>query len=116
MSSDTSYVKRQLVYFAQVPLAGTSITAQFGPAALTIDVAHATPGSYTLTMPANFQVPLTRRALELTVNSPTATGFAAQYNHAGSADNTVVILTSTGAGAAGDSAFFVSIFRIEALP
>jgi hypothetical protein len=116
MSSDTSYVKRQLVYFAQVPLAGTSITAQFGPAALTIDVAHATPGSYTLTMPANFQVPLTRRALELTVNSPTATGFCAQYNHAGSADNTVIILTSTGAGAAGDSAFFVSIFRIEALP
>jgi hypothetical protein len=116
MSSSTDIVKRQLVYFAQVPLAGTSITAQFGPAALTIDTAHLTVGSYTLTMPANFQVPLNRRALELTLNSATATGFGIQYNHAGSTDSTIVILTSSGAGAAADCAFFISIFRLEALP
>jgi hypothetical protein len=112
-SSD--FVRHQLVYYARVnaaPAAGlVDYAAQFGPGLLT---GAAALSIYTITMPTNYTVPLTRRMVQLT--SLGAAGSAVGYDHAASADNTVVVNGWAVAGAVGNSAFSIKIYRLELLP
>lgn len=116
MSSTTHYVQSQLVYWAQIAAAATggnvTYTVQAGPGLLTGAQAASV---YTVTMPANFTVPINRRMIEITVNSA-AVGDSVQYNEAASAANTVVCLGGAFGGGAKDVAFQLQIFRIELLP
>ena len=116
MSSTTHYVQRQLVYWAQIAAAATggnvTYTAQAGPGALTGAQAASV---YTVTMPANFTVPINRRFIALTVNSA-AVGDSVQYNEAASAANTVVCYGFAFGGGALDVGFQLEIYRIELLP
>lgn len=113
MSSDTSYVKKQLVYWAQVTAAG-AFTIQNGPGLLTIGVAASV---YTITMPANFTVPVNRRFVSVTTNNPAATpGSSVTYDAAASAANTAVFRGAAFGGGALDTAFDFMIYRIEMLP
>jgi len=116
MSSVTDYVKKQLVYWAQIAAAATggnvTYSAQNGPGVLTGAQAASV---YNITMPANFTVPLNRRMIVLTVNSATL-GQSIQYDEAASAANTVVCRGAAFGGGAGDCGFQIEIFRIELLP
>lgn len=103
-------VKRQLVYWAQISAAG-AIVNQNGPAALTVGVAASV---YTLTMPANFTVPVNRRFVTVTVNNPAGTpGSSATYDAAASAANTVVVRGAAFGGGALDTAFDICIERLQ---
>jgi hypothetical protein len=113
MANLTDIVKKQLVYWAQVTAAG-AFTVQNGPGILTLVLAASV---YTITMPANFTVPLNRRMVVVTVDNPAATpGSNATYDHAASAANTVVIRGSAFGGGALDTAFHIAIYRVEMLP
>jgi hypothetical protein len=113
MSADTSYVKKQLVYWAQITAAG-AITTQNGPGAITVGVAASV---YTITLPANFTIPVNRRSVLITVNNPVGTpGSSATYDAAASAANTVVVRGAAFGGGALDTAFDIEIHRIEMLP
>jgi len=113
MANLTDIVKKQLVYWAQVTAAG-AIGVQNGPAALTIGLAASV---YTLTMPANFTIPINRRFVVVTVNNPAATpGSSATYDAAASAANTVVVRGAAFGGGALDTAFDILIYRMEMLP
>jgi hypothetical protein len=116
MSSDTSYVKRQIVYWGQVAAAAAagqiSFTNQNGPGLLTGTNAASV---YTLTMPANFTVPINRRVVVLTSTIATL-GASIQYDEAGSAANTVVCRGAAFGGGALDVSFQFLIYRIEMLP
>lgn len=102
------WVTKQLVYWAQVQAGGTAFDVQNGPAALTVgNVASV----YTITMPANFTVPVNRRMIVATLRN--AVGGQIAYDEAASAANTVVIRTFNAAGAAANSAFMIEIFRVE---
>jgi hypothetical protein len=111
----SDYVRSQLVYFARVNAAAigglADIAAQFGPGLLTGTNAASI---YTFTMPVNFTVPLTRRMLKLTPIG--AAGTTVGYNHAGSADNTVIVNGWAAAGGVADSAFMMMIYRLELMP
>jgi hypothetical protein len=103
-------VKRQLVYWAQISAAGAIVT-QNGPAALTIGIGASV---YTLTMPANFTVPVNRRFVTVTVNNPVGTpGSNATYDAAASAANTIVVRGSAFGGGALDTAFDIMVERLE---
>jgi hypothetical protein len=145
MSSDTSYIKRQLVFMASVPAAGTTITKQYGPGLLTITDtltpiaggsqgtggvvgAHGTVGKYVIMLPVGYNVPNDhvnlatgspghRRMILLTANSSAAGAAAAklEYDDANSTDNGVIIYANAAAAAA-DCAFYIEIYRIEMLP
>lgn len=113
MANLTDIVKRQLVYWAQITAAG-AITVENGPGALAVALAASV---YTITMPANFTVPLNRRFVTVTVDNPAATpGSSATYDHAASAANTVVVRGAAFGGGALDTAFHIMIERIEMLP
>lgn len=110
MANLTDIVKQQLVYWGQVTAAG-AFTIQNGPGLLAIGIAASV---YTITMPANFTVPLNRRFVIVTVDNPAATpGSSATYDHAGSAANTVVVRGAAFGGGALDTAFHFEIYRIE---
>lgn len=134
MSSDTSYVKKQLVYWLRVApadIAGVNnacISQQAGPAV--VSCTHgAGSGIYVFLLggPApsplsNYLVPVNRRLIELSVDGVAASvGITAQYDstNAGAVapnlDNTVRVLTFTGAGPAvlADQAFNLAIYRVE---
>ncbi len=111
-------VKQNLMYWAQVTAAG-AFTVQNGPGALGIALALSV---YTLTMPANFTVPINRRYVKVSAE-PTAANpnLIASYDVAASAANTVVVrgwdsLAAAGAGAAANCDFQIEIFAIEMLP
>lgn len=113
MSSDTSYVKKQLVYWGQVTAAGV-ISVQAGPGLLTIGVAASV---YTITMPANFTIPVNRRYVSVTTNNPAGTpGSSVTYDAAASTAATAVFRGAAFGGGALDTAFDFEIFRIEMLP
>jgi hypothetical protein len=113
MATSTDIVKKQLVYWAQVTAAG-AFTNQAGPGLLTIGIAASV---YTITMPANFTVPLNRRFVVVTTDNPAATpGSSATYDHAASAANTVIVRGAAFGGGALDTAFHIAIYRIEMLP
>ena len=111
--SETNYVKQQLVYFAQVNAAAVGglvdYAVQFGPGVLTGAMAASV---YTITMPANFTVPLNRRFVVVTTNSAVL-GASVQYDAAASAANTAVIRGAAFGGGALDVAFQIEIFRVE---
>jgi hypothetical protein len=116
MSSDTSYVKRQIVYWAQVAAAAVggqiNFTNQNGPALLTGTNAASV---YTITLGANYTVPLNRRMIVITPTIATL-GATAQYDEAASAANTVLVRGSAFGGGALDCSFQILIYRIEMLP
>jgi hypothetical protein len=118
MSSSTDIVKHQVVYWAQVTAAGV-FTAQNGPGLLTLVLAASV---YTITMPANFTIPINRRFVKVsaipTVANP---NLIAGYDEAASLVNTIVIngwdsLAGAGAGAAANCGFEIEISRVEMLP
>ena len=118
MSSTTSYVQKQLVYWAQIAAAATganiTYTAQAGPGALTGGQAASV---YTVTMPANFTVPINRRTIVISPNVPLANrGAGVTYDEAASAANTVVCYGFAFGGGALDVAFQLEIYRVELLP
>ena len=103
-------VKRQLVYWAQITAAGV-ISNQNGPAALTLVLGASV---YTLTMPANFTVPINRRFVTVTTDNPAATpGSSATYDAAASAANTIVVRGAAFGGGALDTAFDIMVERFE---
>ena len=116
MSSDTSYVKRQVVYWGQVAAAAAggqiNFTNQNGPGLLTGANAASV---YTITMPANFTIPINRRMVVLTSTIATL-GTSVQYDEAASAANTVVVRGAAFGGGALDVSFQFLIYRIEMLP
>jgi len=116
MSADTSYVKKQLVYVANIQAAAAAgqivYTAQNGPGLLTGTNAASV---YTITMPANFTIPVNRRHITVTTTIATL-GASAQYDEAASAANTVVIRGAAFGGGVLDVSFLIAIFRIEMLP
>ena len=116
MSSDTSYVKRQIVYWGQVAAAAAggliNYTAQNGPGLLTGANAASV---YTITMPANFTVPINRRVVVLTSTIATL-GASIQYDEVASAANTVVCRGAAFGGGVLDVSFQFLIYRIEMLP
>ncbi len=119
MATSTDIVKQQLVYWGQVnAAAGAGATVDYavqaGPGLLTGPMAASV---YTITMPANFTIPLNRRFVVITTNNPVATpGSSATYDHAASAANTVVVRGAAFGGGAADTAFHFEIYRIEMLP
>ena len=101
-------VKKQLVYWCQVTAAG-AFTIQGGPGLLTIGLAASV---YTITMPANFTVPLNRRFVVVTPTG--ATDLWANYAEAASAATTIVINGRTAnTGVAVDAPFHLLVYRIE---
>jgi hypothetical protein len=102
-------VARQLVYWAQVQAAGAAFDQQNGPGALT--VANGGAGIHTVTMPANFTVPINRRAITLTIRAAVAAAIV--YDEAGSAANTVVVRQFQGAQVATNTAYILEIARVE---
>lgn len=113
MSSKTDYVQQQLVYWAQITAAG-AFTNQMGPGLMTIGVAASV---YTITLPANFTVPLNRRFVVVTTDNPAATpGSSVTYDHAASAAGTAVFRGAAFGGGALDTAFHFEIYRLEFLP
>ncbi len=116
MSSTTSYVQKQLVYWGQVNAAAAGgnvdYAVQAGPGLLTGAMAASV---YNITMPANFTVPVNRRMIVLTPTIATL-GASVQYDQAASAANTVVVRGAAFGGGALDVSFQFEIFRIELLP
>lgn len=110
------YVKRQLVYWAQVQAAGAAFDVQNGPGALTVANAASV---YTITMPANFTIPIARRSIILTSRGSAALVPEISLDEAGSAANTVVVRTWAAAAgavtAAANVAFIIDIHRVEHL-
>lgn len=102
------WVIRQLVYWAQVQAAGAAFDQQNGPGALTVANAASV---YTVTMPANFTVPLNRRSIMVTPRAAVAAQIG--YDEAGSAANTVVVRTFQAAQVATNTAFILEIGRVE---
>lgn len=113
MSTKTDFVSQQLVFFANITAAG-AFTAQNGPGLMTIAVAASV---YTVTLPANFTIPLDRRFVVVTTNNPAATpGSSVTYDHAASAAGTLVFRGAAFGGGAADTAFFFEVFRLQFLP
>jgi hypothetical protein len=106
---------KQLVYWAQVQAAGAAFDQQNGPGALTVAVAGTSV--YTVTMPANFTVPINRRSIVATSRGSAALVPEISYDEAGSAANTVVIRTWASAAGAVTAlatvAFILEIARVE---
>ena len=103
-------VKQQLCYWALVTAAG-AITNQNGLGALTI--AGPAASVFTLTMGANFSIPINRRSVQLTVKSAAAAaGGQAVYDEGASGALTILVNTYTGPGVAADRAFEIKVFRI----
>lgn len=98
-------VSKQLVYWILVNADGT-IAGQNGMGLLTVGLAASV---YTVTMPANFTVPVNRRGVRLTAKG--AVGSEAVYDEAGSAANTVIVRTFQ-IGVATNKAFELQIERI----
>lgn len=118
MATCTDIVKKQLVYWGQVNAAAVGglvdYAVQAGPGILTGAMAASV---YTITMPANFTVPINRRFVVISVNNPVGTpGSSATYDQAASAANTVVVRGAAFGGGAADTAFSFAIYRIEMLP
>lgn len=113
--NNTNFVQHQLVYFARVNAAAAGglvdYAFQIGPSLLTGPMAASI---YTITMAANNIVPLTRRIVHLQPLG--AAGTTVGYNHAGSADATVVVNGWAAAGGAADSAFAIKIFKLQLMP
>lgn len=99
-------VKGQRVYWILVNADGT-IAQQNGIGLLTVGLAASV---YTITMPANFTVPVNRREIKLTAKAAVAAQIV--YDEAGSTNATVVVRTFQGAQVATNTAFTLSIFRI----
>jgi len=113
MSSNTDYVQKQLVYWAQVTAAG-AFTTQAGPGLLTLVLAASV---YTVTMPANFTIPLNRRFVTVTTDNPVGTpGSSVTYDAAASAAGTLVFRGAAFGGGALDTAFHFQVERIQMLP
>lgn len=111
MASIQDYVQNQLVYWAQINADGT-IAVQQGPGALTVTVALSV---YTITLPANYTIPVARRMVDLTPANGASSNFVI-YDRAGSAYNTVIVRGYDVAGAAANCAFEIGIYRINLLP
>jgi hypothetical protein len=109
-------VAKQLVYWAQVQAAGVAFDQQVGMGALTVGNAASV---YTVTMPANFTVPINRRSVIITGRSSGANVSELQYDETGSTAATVVVRTFQSAvgavTAAANVAFILEIGRIEFL-
>jgi len=113
MSSDTSFVKKQLVYWAQVTAAG-AFTAQAGPGLMTLVLGGSV---YTVTLAANYTIPLNRRYVCVTTDNPLATpGSSVTYDHATSAAGTAVFTGAAFGGGVLNTAFHFMIYRIEMMP
>ena len=113
MSSDTSFVKKQLVYWAQITAAG-AFTTQAGPGLMTIGIAGSV---YTVTLAANYTIPLNRRMVVVTTDNPLATpGSSVTYDHATSAAGTAVFTGAAFGGGVLNTAFHFMIYRIEMMP
>jgi hypothetical protein len=112
------YVKRQLVYWAQIQAAGALFDIQCGPGALTVANAASV---YTVTMPANFTIPIARRSIILTTRGSAALVTEATYEeaNAGNLVNTVVYRTWAAAAGAVTAAANVGVIlelgRVEFL-
>lgn len=103
-------VKHQLCYWANISAAG-AITNQNGLGALTIG--GPTASVFTLTMPANYSVPVNRRSVIATPKSAAAAaGGQACYDETASGALTILVNTYTAAGVAGDRAFELKVYRI----
>lgn len=100
-------VKSIRSYWISVNADGT-IAQQNGIGLLTVGLAVSV---YTITMPANFTVPLNRRGIIITPFSATL-GDNAVYDQAASANNTVVIRGHNQAGAAANVGFLLEIHRM----
>lgn len=110
--AETNYVKQQLVFWAQVTAAG-AFTLQQGPGLMTIAIAASV---YTVTLPANFTIPVNRRFVVVTTNNPAATpGSSVTYDAAASAAGTAIFRGAAFGGGALDTAFDFQIFRIEVM-
>lgn len=113
MSSNTNFVQQQLVFWGQVTAAG-AFANQAGPGLMTIGIAASV---YTVTLPANFTVPLNRRFVVVTTNNPAATpGSSVTYDDAASAAGTAIFRGAAFGGGALDTAFHFQIFRLQLLP
>jgi len=118
MATSTDIVKKQLVYWAQIAAAAAAgqivYTQQNGPGLLTGTNAASV---YTITMPANFTVPVNRRFVVIAPNVLLAArGAGVTYDEAASAANTVVCYGFAFGGGALDTAFQIGIYRVEMLP
>lgn len=115
MSSITSYVKTQTVFWAEIAAAATGLlityTLQDGPGLLTGGQAASV---YTITLPANATVALNRRFVYLQANSATL-GAQVQYDEAASAANTVVVRGTAFGGGVLDVGFYFELFAISML-
>jgi hypothetical protein len=115
MSSFTSYVKSQLLFAGEIAAAATGLlitySSQVGPGLLTGGQAASV---YTITMPANYTVPINRRFVYLATTGATL-GQQVQYDEAASAANTVVVRGTAFGGGAADVPFVFEIFTIEML-
>lgn len=102
-------VKRQLVYWARINADGT-IADQNGIGLLTVGLAASV---YTITMPANFTVPVNRRGIHLTPIAIAGAARQVTYDQAASANNTVIVRGwDLAVPAAADAAFLLEINRI----
>jgi hypothetical protein len=109
----TNFVQQQLIYWAQITAAG-AFTTQFGPGLMTIGVVGSV---YTVTLPANYTVPLNRRFVSVTTDNPLATpGSSVTYDHFASAAGTVVFTGAAVGGGVLNTAFHFQVFRLEMLP
>jgi len=96
----------QRVYWINVNADGT-ISGQNGLGLLTVGLAASV---YTITMPANFTVPINRREVHLTAEAAVAAQIV--YDRAGSANNTLLVRTFQGAQVATNTAFTCTIYRV----
>jgi hypothetical protein len=81
---------------------------------LTIGVAASV---YTVTMPANFTIPLNRRFVTVTTDNPVGTpGSSVTYDAAASTAATLVFRGAAFGGGALDTAFHFQVERIQMLP
>jgi hypothetical protein len=128
MATSTDIVKKQLVYWVRVSpvtaagLNSLCISEQAGMAPVTCTHVVGS-GIYVFLLGTagfqNFSVPINRRQVVLSIDGVAASvGITAQYdstNAGAPLDNTVRILTFTGAGPAvlADQAFTMALYRIE---
>ena len=113
MSSLTNFVKMMIVHWGEIAAAATggniTYSWQNGPGLMTGGQAVSV---YTLTMPANYTVPVNRRFIALTPTIATL-GAQVQYDEAASAANTVVVRGSAFGGGVLDVSFIYEIFAVS---
>ena len=104
------------LYVGEIAAAATGLlityTTQAGPGLLTGGQAASV---YTITLPANYTIPINRRFVYVAPTSATL-GLQVQYDEAASAANTVVVRGTAFGGGAADVPFVFEIFSVSMLP